>query len=175
MLTSLPRWRPARRHRRLGGLLIRAGTETRGSTSEVFGVVVAYFAPIETQGRAGLHAHMHLWIMHPLSAHVLDRLRRGLLDEDLAQSLKTWREAVLEKVASMQFDCVEEPGRQLGVKLPPARCQGITQQACYMTGVEEKMTLVAGIQRCRGQSGVGFTSLQLTAGATEATEISTQN
>jgi hypothetical protein len=93
---------------------------------------------------------MHLWVMHPLSAHVLDRLRRGLLDEDLAQSLKRWREAVLEKVASMQFDCVEEPGRQLGVKLPPAPCDEITQIACYMTGVEEKDDAGAGDPEVQG-------------------------
>jgi len=81
----------------------------------IFGVVVAYFAPIETQGRGGLHAHMHLWILHPLTAPVLDRLRRGLLDKELAASLQRWRAAVIDKVASMQFDCVEEFGRQLNV------------------------------------------------------------
>ena len=43
----------------------------------IFGVVMAYFAPIETQGRGGIHAHMHLWILHPLTADVLDRLRRS--------------------------------------------------------------------------------------------------
>ena len=42
-----------------------------------FGMVVAYFAPIERQGRGGIHAHMHLAILHPLTADVVDRLRRS--------------------------------------------------------------------------------------------------
>ena len=103
----------------------------------IFGVVVAYFAPIETQGRGGIHAHMHLWILHPLTADVLDRLRRGHLDKELAQSLQRWRAAVIDKVASMQFDCVEEFGRQLDVKLPPVPFSTRSQQHCYVTGVEE--------------------------------------
>ena len=43
----------------------------------IFGMVVAYFAPIETQGRGGIHAHMHLAILHPLTADVADRLWRS--------------------------------------------------------------------------------------------------
>jgi hypothetical protein len=32
----------------------------------IFGVVQAFLAPIETQGRGGLHAHIHVWVLHPL-------------------------------------------------------------------------------------------------------------
>ena len=97
-------------------------------------MVVAYFAPIETQGRGGIHAHMHLWILPPLTATVLDRLRRGMLDKELAASLQRWRDAVIAKVASMQFDCVEEFGRQLDVKLSPVPFSQRMQQMCYVTG-----------------------------------------
>ena len=38
-----------------------------------FGMVVAYSAPIERQGCGGIHAHMHLAFLHPLTADVVDR------------------------------------------------------------------------------------------------------
>ena len=80
----------------------------------VYGPVRAYFAPVETQGRGGLHFHMCVWISQPLRAQLLDRLRRGA-DDALLQKLLGWRKAVLEKVASMQFDSTDEVGRQLGL------------------------------------------------------------
>ena len=38
-----------------------------------FGMVLAYFATIGRQGRGGIHAHMHLAILHPLTADVVVR------------------------------------------------------------------------------------------------------
>ena len=43
----------------------------------LFGVVEAYFAPVETQQRGGLHFHMLVWVANPMDAHVLDRICRG--------------------------------------------------------------------------------------------------
>ena len=81
----------------------------------LFGVVQAYHGAIETQGRGGLHAHMHVWLVHPMTADVLDKLRRGLLDDELRQRLEEWQLAVRKKVGSMQFESVEEVGRQLNI------------------------------------------------------------
>ena len=43
----------------------------------LFGDVMAYFAPLESQGRGGLHAHMSVWTLHPLKGRLLDKLRHG--------------------------------------------------------------------------------------------------
>ena len=37
----------------------------------LFGCTLAYFAPEETQGRGGLHVHMHVWILGPLKSAIL--------------------------------------------------------------------------------------------------------
>ena len=106
----------------------------------VFGVVRAFLAPVETQGRGGLHFHMHIWILHPMRALLLEKLRCGDVDAELERGLKRWREAVFEKVASMQFDCVEEVGRQLGLDkdvLGPVPFQERQQKQCFMDGSEE--------------------------------------
>ena len=66
------------------------------------------------QGRGGLHVHMHVWILGPLKSAILQRLRSGQCPPELVQQLRKWRRAVLEKVSTMQFDSVEEVGRQLG-------------------------------------------------------------
>ena len=107
----------------------------------IFGVVQAFLGPIETQGRGGLHTHMHVWILHALTALVLDRLRRGELDEELAAKLAGWRSAVMEKVASVQFDSVEEIGRQLGLDkgvVKPVPFQKWQQQKSFMDGQVEE-------------------------------------
>jgi hypothetical protein len=80
----------------------------------IFGVVHAFLAPVETQGRGGLHPHIHVWTLHPMKAHLLDQLRRGLMTDELKHCLQQWRTAVIDKVASMQFESVEEIGRQSG-------------------------------------------------------------
>ena len=80
----------------------------------LFGCTQAFFAPEETQGRGGLHIHMHVWILGPVKAAVLQELRSGQNISGLIQKLRQWRRAVLAKVATMQFDSVEEFGRQLG-------------------------------------------------------------
>ena len=69
----------------------------------VLGVVLAFLGPIETQGRGGLHAHIHAWLQRMLDGAMLARLRAGELDEALKRALLVWREAVFEQVASMQF------------------------------------------------------------------------
>ena len=81
----------------------------------LFGCVQAFFGPVETQGRGGLHPHMHVWVRNPIDARFLDKLRSGEGREGLLEKLRCWRDAVLEKVASIQFDSVEEFGRQLGL------------------------------------------------------------
>ena len=73
----------------------------------VFGLVKAYFGPIETQGRGGLHVHMLVFVAHYMRSYWLDRLRRGYCDDEVQRSLLRWRAAVFEKVGSMQFDSVE--------------------------------------------------------------------
>ena len=83
---------------------------------DVMGCVQAFFGPVETQGRGGLHPHMHVWILHPMKALILDRLRRREGVEELAETLKEWRVRVCQKVASMQFESVQEIGRQLGLR-----------------------------------------------------------
>ena len=107
----------------------------------LFGVVQAYHGAVETQGRGGLHAHMHVWLKHPMTAHVLDKLRRGLFDDDLRQRLEEWQEAVRWKVGSLQFEGVEEIGRQL--KIPKAHVAPLPfsskqQQQTRTRGIKEE-------------------------------------
>ena len=95
----------------LGVNLVNGHTNVDGSATEfgrgLFGPVRAYHGPVETQGRGGLHAHYLVWLDHPMTAHVLDQLRRGLLGDALRARLLTWRRSVIEKVASTQFESVE--------------------------------------------------------------------
>ena len=106
----------------------------------VFGPVQGFFGPIETQGLGGIHAHISVFVLDPIKAQILDRLRNHDLDDALKAQLKRWRTAVLEKVASMQFDSVEEIGRQLGIDgVPPLPFSADAQRQCYMDGrVEEE-------------------------------------
>ena len=87
-----------------------------------FGFVRAYFGPVESQGRGGIHPHIHLWRLHPMTGAFLASLRAGDV-EGLEERLRRWREAVLARVGSVQFDAAEEVGRQLGLdgpdRLPP--------------------------------------------------------
>ncbi len=105
-----------------------------------FGLVRAYLGPVETQGRGGLHPHMHVWLLHPVTAYFLTQVRAGRV-EGLAEKLARWREAVLRKVASVQFESVEEFGRQLGLgaetPLPPLPLSAAQQGRMYVTGVPE--------------------------------------
>ena len=55
----------------------------------------------------GLHALMHIWLLHPLRARVLDQIRSGRLDDELVKRLSAWQVAVRQKVGSVQFDGVE--------------------------------------------------------------------
>ena len=110
----------------------------------LFGVVQAYFAPVETQGRGGLHAHMNVWVRHPMTALLLDKLRRGDVDDDMRRRLQRWRAAVLEKVGTMQFDSVEEFVRQLhplqtDVDVAPLPMNAERRKRVFMDGsVEEE-------------------------------------
>jgi hypothetical protein len=104
----------------------------------VFGQVVAYFGPLETQGRGGLHAHFSVFTVDPVRAHMLDTLRNGQASLELVESLKLWRKAVLEKVASMQFDSVEEVARQLGCSHVSALpFSALDQKRACMDGLPE--------------------------------------
>ena len=81
----------------------------------LFGDVKAYFAPLESQGRGGLHAHMNVWVCHPLKGRLLEKLRKGeSLGPEWQERLLRWRRDVLDKVGTMEFTSIEEPARQLG-------------------------------------------------------------
>ena len=58
---------------------------------------------------------MHLWLLHPQRAEVIDQLRSGRLNDDLVKRLTAWQLAVRQKVGSVQFGGIEEVGRQLGM------------------------------------------------------------
>ena len=94
----------------------------------LFGPAQAYFGPVETQGRGGLHVHMQVWISNPMKGVFLEKLRKGDPIHDLEGRMRAWREAVLEKVASMQFDSVEEFGRQLDLPGDPEGPQRVARE-----------------------------------------------
>ena len=81
----------------------------------IFGPVQAYHGPIETNGRGGLHGHFHVWLVTPLNGTMLDQLRKGAFDDDMIRRITNWQRDVLAQVGSVQFECVEEIARQLGV------------------------------------------------------------
>ena len=75
-----------------------------------------------------------------MMSHVLDQLKAGQCDEAMRKRLAAWREAVLQHVASVQFDSVEEVGRQLGVPkqdVKPLPFTAAQQQQSRMTGEED--------------------------------------
>ena len=78
----------------------------------VLGPVTAFHGPIETNGRGGLHAHYLVWLAQPMTAHVLDKLKRGELDEEMKAVLDLWQKDVLRMVGSMQHESVEEACRR---------------------------------------------------------------
>ena len=104
-----------------------------------FGLVRAYFGPVESQGRGGIHPHIHLWLVHPMTGRFLARLREGTV-EGLEDLLRQWRARVLAKVGTMQFDAAEEVGRQPGLRgderLPPF-CRSRTRRV----GVPTRMAV----------------------------------
>ena len=81
-------------------------------TPGLFGVVQAFFGPVETQGRGGLHAHVSVWVKNFMGGWIIDQLRSGSLGkeekDEMDAKLRNWRNAVLEAVGTMQFVCVEE-------------------------------------------------------------------
>ena len=83
----------------------------------IFGEVQAYFAPLESQGRGGLHAHMCVWVLQPISSRFLEQLRSGDPGPEWEQRLWSLRQELRAKVGSMMFDSVEEIGRQCGEDL----------------------------------------------------------
>ena len=109
----------------------------------IFGPVQAYFGPLETQGRGGLHAHMCVWVRYWMRSPVLDKLRSGTCDDvELEKRLVEWRSDVLKKVGTMQFDSVEEVGRQVGLKGPdallPLPMSEARRQRTFMDGRPEE-------------------------------------
>jgi hypothetical protein len=109
----------------------------------IFGPVQAYFAPNETQGRGGLHAHMSVWIRNWMRSPILDKLCHGTCDDaELEKRLAEWRADVLEKVGTMQFDSVEEVGRQLGLQgddsLLPLPMSEKRRERTFMDGRQEE-------------------------------------
>lgn len=110
----------------------------------LFGPVQADFAPEETQGRRGLHAHMHVWILNPLRASMLEKLRSGNVSQEMIQTLKQWRLAVIEKVSTIQFDSIEDVSRQLNLvgdhrlkRVPFTRAQQCKTYSSEDFGVQE--------------------------------------
>ena len=53
----------------------------------LFGTVQGYFAPIETQGRGGLHPHIHVWILNPMNGFFLAKLRSGEPIDELEERM----------------------------------------------------------------------------------------
>ena len=111
----------------------------------IFGFVRAYIGPVETQGRGGLHPHMSVWVLHPITGSFLARVRDGAV-EDLESVISVWRQAVLAKVASMQFTSVEEVARQLrSAGVPPAAPLPLSEQTrgrAFMDGKLEDSDLL---------------------------------
>ena len=117
----------------------------RLATPGMFGLAQAFFGPVETQGRGGLHAHISVWMKHGLAGLDIDKLRHGKLTakemEDLEQKLRAWRSAVLEAVSTVQFDSVEEFARQLGLDaddLEPLPLSAARQGMGFVDGQVEK-------------------------------------
>jgi len=69
-------------------------------TPGLFGLVQAFFGPVETQGRGGLHAHVSVWIKNFMGGWIIDKLRNGSLGkeekDEMDAKLRSWRNAVLE-------------------------------------------------------------------------------
>ena len=122
-----------------------AGTGAVGA----FGVVRAYFGPVESQGRGGIHPHIHLWLLHPMTSRFLARLREGDV-EDLEELLRRWRAGVLARVGSVQFDAAEEVGRQLGLegqeRLPPLPLSDRDRARAYADGRLEEDDLAVEVR-----------------------------
>jgi hypothetical protein len=81
-----------------------------------------------------------------LVADVLDRLKRGQVDAGLEAQLKAWRVAVMEKVASMQYESVEEIGRRLNLPkatVPPVPFFKWQQKSSYTDGGDEDHDLAS--------------------------------
>ena len=108
----------------------------------IFGPVAAFIAPIETQGRGGLHGHFHVYLLHAMTSYILDRLRRGAMDEEMHQRLNAWRVAMSEQASTMQYDSTCELGRQLGLDradVTPVPLDATTQKNCKVDGKEEDL------------------------------------
>ena len=120
------------------------GAAARLMTPGLFGIVQAFFGPVETQGRGGLHAHISVWVKNAMGSWIVDQLRLGKLTavqkEDMELRLRNWREAVLAAVRTMSFCSVEEFARQLGLEpadLDPLPLSAERQAATYMDGKVE--------------------------------------
>ncbi len=107
----------------------------------VFGVARAFMGPVETQGRGGLHPHMHVWVLQPMVGNFLALLRAGAVP-DYHERLESWRRNVLAKVGSIQFDSVEEAARQLGVRAAPLPLSDRQRGKAYMDGRLERDDLL---------------------------------
>ena len=105
----------------------------------VFGPVQAYFGPVESQGRGGLHPHMHVWLLHSMTSSLLAQLRAGEDVEGLEQKLERWRSAVLAKVASMQFDSVEEMQAAGFWRTSTAPRKRTISRTCLLLGVPQRL------------------------------------
>eukprot|EP00959_Pyramimonas_sp_CCMP1952_P274159 5730646-Pyramimonas_sp.AAC.1 len=120
-----------------------------------FGLVRAYFGPVESQGRGGIHPHVHLWLLHPMTGAFLARLRAGEV-AGLEERLRKWRDSVLAKVGSVQFDAAEEVGRQLGMvgadRLPPLPLDAKARARAYVDGKLEKDDLALSDNTVAGAS-----------------------
>ena len=135
-------------------------------TPGLFGVVQAFFGPVETQGRGGLHAHVSVWVKNFMGGWIIDKLRNGSLSkeekDEMDVKLRNWRNAVLEAVGTMQFDCVEEFARQMGVQpedLDSLPLSKERQAATYMDGQVESadaQVLRAPVQAFPAEGEEGF-------------------
>ena len=103
---------------------VRSDSVASSGRPGVFGDVKAYFAPLESQGRGGLHAHMNVWVCHPMKGRLLEKLRTGQsMGPAWQEKLLRWRREVLDKVGTMEFTSTEEITRQVGLVSAGAEAQ----------------------------------------------------
>ena len=80
---------------------------------------------------------MHVWTLHPFKTSLLAKLRAGDRIPDLACKVEEWNAAVLAHVPTVQFDSVEEVGRQVGVdNVPPLPFSTAQRRSCWTAVVD---------------------------------------
>ena len=80
-----------------------------------------------------------------MTADMLERLRRGVLDEEMRKRLNAYQQAMVQQVATTQYDSTCEVGRQLRLsqeKVVPLPLSEITQKAAKVDGLGEDFEML---------------------------------